>query len=60
MKLDTEKIEIDTSTDELLCKDKDIMPHVHNIFYANKQPLKVEWITPKPDDKKKIKVKVGK
>ncbi len=35
--------------------DKDIIPNVHHIFWTKKQALKVEWITPKPEKKSRLK-----
>lgn len=52
IKLNTDKVDFEYNTDELLYKDKDIIPNVHHVFRAKKQALKVEWITPKPEGKK--------
>jgi hypothetical protein len=35
--------------EEVLVKDCDVIPHVHEIFWAKKSPLKIEWVTPKPE-----------
>lgn len=55
MKLNTDQVDFEYNTDELIYKDKDIIPNVHHIFWAKKQPLKVEWITPKPEKKSRLK-----
>jgi hypothetical protein len=58
IKLNIENITIDFNSEQLLSKNTEIVPNVHHIFFAKKQPLKVEWITPKPENKSKsIKIK---
>jgi hypothetical protein len=47
IRLNNSKLDYDIKTDELLCKDKDIIPNVHHIFWAKKSKLKVEYVKPK-------------
>lgn len=38
--------------EEVIAKDKDIIPYVHHIFWAKKSPVINEWITPKPEGRR--------
>lgn len=53
MRLDMSGSYFDEDTMEVLAKDKDVIPHVHHIFYGPKvDQLKVEWVTPNPNEEK--------
>lgn len=55
MKVNIANNTIDFNTEQLLCKNTEVIPNVHHIFWAKKQALKVEWITPKPEKKSRLK-----
>jgi hypothetical protein len=52
VKLDEKILNLDWSTDELIVKNKDIIPYVHHIFFSNTTQTKCEevWVN-KPEKK---------
>jgi hypothetical protein len=52
VKLDERVLNLDWSTDELIVKNKDIIPYVHHIFFSNTTQTKCEevWVN-KPEKK---------